>query len=211
MVNQRAMGQDAMGVSPRKKWLRRMAIVFFLLGGALGSFWLGRQSREMELARENRVPVLAIAAPIASPVVEQAIVRPPVPQPAADPEKPDPTKVAAQLGKLRIRNRSSHPVRLALLFQTALRPSQTPVNRLAQPSMSYQAPAHWDFAPQEGQDQGLLLGLPNRNTELQTGDVIVAFAQDGSQRYWGPFVVGETRSPLWNAQQGEWQLSLEHQ
>jgi hypothetical protein len=37
----------------------------------------------------------------------------------------------------------------------------------------------------------------------------VAFAQDGSRRYWGPYVVGETSSPEWNPQTQEWQLVLQ--
>jgi len=40
--------------------------------------------------------------------------------------------------------------------------------------------------------------------------VLVGFAQDGSQHYWGPFVVGETDRPDWNAQAGEWELILEN-
>ncbi|MEB3292322.1 MAG: hypothetical protein VKJ24_04110, partial [Synechococcales bacterium] len=119
-------------------------------------------------------------------------------------ERLDPAKLASQQGRLRVHNRSNHPVRLALLFQKIpqIPPPQTVVT-------GYDPPSHWDFAPREGREQGLLLGLPNRTTNLQKGDVIVAFAQDGSQRYWGPFVVGQTRLPFWNELIGEWQLRLD--
>jgi hypothetical protein len=44
---------------------------------------------------------------------------------------------------------------------------------------------------------------------LQAGDVLVAFAQDGSRRYWGPYVVGKTTLPTWNTEQKEWSLVLQ--
>jgi hypothetical protein len=69
-------------------------------------------------------------------------------------------------------------------------------------------PAHWDFAPQEGSEKGLLLSLPDGKLQLSKGDVIVAFAQDGSRRYWGPYIVGETPLPMWDSQQKEWWLIL---
>jgi hypothetical protein len=60
----------------------------------------------------------------------------------------------------------------------------------------------------EGGSQGLLLSLPQETLKLKKGDVLVAFAQDGSRQYWGPYVVGETPSPVWNQKQAEWQLVL---
>ena len=69
-------------------------------------------------------------------------------------------------------------------------------------------PAHWDFAPQEGSDRGLIVSLPNHNLRIKQGDILVAFAQDGSRRYWGPFVVGETALPTWNPRATEWELLL---
>jgi len=98
-------------------------------------------------------------------------------------------------------NQTDQPVRLALLArqsETASAPRQT----------TYGNPAHWDFAPGEGSANGLILSLPDGNLKLKTGDILVAFAQDGSRRYWGPYVVGETADPIWNRQTGEWQLSL---
>ncbi|MDZ7960813.1 MAG: hypothetical protein RMY34_23530 [Aulosira sp. DedQUE10] len=104
-------------------------------------------------------------------------------------------------GKLRMSNQTNQPVRLALLArQSAAKGS---------PSKSqHDIPAHWDFAPQEGSEKGLLLSLPNGNLKLEKGDILVAFAQDGSRRYWGPYVVGETSLPRWNSQNREWQLIL---
>lgn len=93
-------------------------------------------------------------------------------------------------------NPTDYPVRLALLSRSATAP-KTP------------APAHWDFAPQEGNQTGLLLSLPEQNLNLQPGDVLVGFAQDGSRRYWGPYVVGETDLPFWHREGKEWQLILQ--
>jgi hypothetical protein len=103
-------------------------------------------------------------------------------------------------GSLRIRNRSAHPVRVAVLLRSVK------ANMDDQPS--YDPPAHWDFEPWEGRERGLLLALPSRTVRIKKGDVLVAFAQDGSQRYWGPFVAGETPQPLWNPTSEEWELVL---
>ena len=108
---------------------------------------------------------------------------------------------ATAVGTLRVSNQTTHPVRLALL------PVQSTAKSGKQPA--YGVPAHWDFAPGEGGSRGLVLALPNGNLKLNRGDVVVAFAQDGSSRYWGPYVVGETGVPLWNNQRFEWQLILQ--
>ncbi|MGH7998241.1 MAG: hypothetical protein ACREPR_02105 [Brasilonema sp.] len=109
---------------------------------------------------------------------------------------------AANQGTLRMSNQTNQPVRLALLSRRSL----------SKGSSSEQTkdavPAHWDFAPQEGNEKGLILALPNGQLELEKGDILVAFAQDGSRRYWGPYVVGETSLPNWNSQNKEWQLIL---
>lgn len=102
---------------------------------------------------------------------------------------------------LRVSNRTVHPIRVALL-------PQSQATEQADPS-TYDVPVHWDFAPGEGSQQGLLLSLPDQSVQLQTGDVLVAFAQDGSRIYWGPYVVDQTNLPLWNDAQQEWQLILE--
>lgn len=105
------------------------------------------------------------------------------------------TKVATSPGGLRISNQTDQPVRVALLPRKS--------------TTSNQEPVHWDFAPKEGSSQGLILSLPDGNLKLAAGDVLVAFAQDGSGRYWGPYVVGESNTPVQNRQTGEWQLSLQ--
>ncbi|WP_332248808.1 hypothetical protein [Mastigocladopsis repens] len=110
----------------------------------------------------------------------------------------------ANQGTLRMSNQTNQAVRLALLSRRSL----------AKGSSSGQTkdtvPTHWDFAPQEGSEKGLVLGLPQGKLELEKGDILVAFAQDGSRHYWGPYVVGETSSPSWNSQKKEWQLILSH-
>jgi hypothetical protein len=130
----------------------------------------------------------------------------PAPTLTAPLETNNPAKISSQApataaGTLRVTNQTTHPVRLALLpVQSTAKSGKQPV---------YAAPAHWDFAPGEGGNRGLVLALPNGNLKLNRGDVVVAFAQDGSSRYWGPYVVGETGAPLWNGQRSEWQLILQ--
>ncbi|WP_373529873.1 hypothetical protein [Nostoc sp.] len=105
-------------------------------------------------------------------------------------------------GTLRMSNQTNQPVRLALLARQSVAKSS------ATKQANYDVPAHWDFAPQEGSDKGLILSLPQNNLKLEKGDILVVFAQDGSRRYWGPYVVGETQLPKWNSQNREWQLVL---
>ncbi|MEH1872306.1 hypothetical protein [Nostoc sp.] len=105
-------------------------------------------------------------------------------------------------GTLRMSNQTNQPVRLALLARQPLAKSS------GTKQANYDVPAHWDFAPQEGSDKGLILSLPQNNLKLEKGDILVAFAEDGSRRYWGPYVVGETQLPKWNSQNREWQLVL---
>ncbi|MCC5598961.1 hypothetical protein [Nostoc favosum] len=105
-------------------------------------------------------------------------------------------------GTLRMSNQTNQPVRLALLARQSLAKGS------GTKQANYDVPAHWDFAPQEGSEKGLILSLPQNNLKLEKGDILVAFAQDGSRRYWGPYVVGETQLPKWNSQTREWQLVL---
>lgn len=107
---------------------------------------------------------------------------------------------AGDQGSLRMSNQTDQPVRLAMLARSPVKGEKTQTN--------YDVPAHWDFAPREGNEKGLILSLPQGNLKLEKGDILVAFAQDGSRRYWGPYVVGETSIPVWNAQGKEWQLIL---
>lgn len=113
---------------------------------------------------------------------------------------PSTNNKAIGVGSLRMSNQTNQPVRLALLARRG--------EVKTSPNKAADVPAHWDFAPQEGNEKGLVLSLPNGNLKLEKGDVLVAFAQDGSRRYWGPYVVGETNLPAWNAEGKEWQLIL---
>ena len=101
-------------------------------------------------------------------------------------------------GGFRVSNLSPHPIRLALLSRKSDK-TKTIEKR----------PAHWDFAPREGSHNGLRLSLPDRDLQLKPGDILVGFAQDGSRRYWGPYIVGDTDIPLWNGKTSEWQLIIE--
>ncbi|WP_088242820.1 hypothetical protein [Calothrix rhizosoleniae] len=105
-------------------------------------------------------------------------------------------------GKLRVSNRTDRPIRIALLMRRS-------GDKNAAKDKKYNIPAHWDFAPREGSGKGLILSLPQENLTLTKGDILVGFAEDGSRRYWGPYVVGKTPEPLWNDQQQEWQLILQ--
>ena len=107
-----------------------------------------------------------------------------------------PAGASGTTGKLRAGNRTEHPVRLVFLGKKS-------------GSSSYGEPAHWDFAPFEGGSQGLILSLPQAELALKPGDILVAFAQDGSRHYWGPYVVGQTRVPVWNPRGKEWQLVVQ--
>ncbi|YAF95124.1 MAG: hypothetical protein AB3A66_21490 [Nodularia sp. CChRGM 3473] len=150
----------------------------------------------------------------ASPVPDETVTSTSTSSPATTPtnqvgssthilaERQNPAADAKNQGTLRMSNQTDQPVRLALLPRQPLEKdsSNKPTN--------YDIPAHWDFDPQEGSEKGLLLSLPHGNLKLEKGDIIVAFAQDGSRRYWGPYVVGETSLPKWNTQNREWLLVL---
>jgi hypothetical protein len=104
----------------------------------------------------------------------------------------------AQSGFLRVSNQTQHPIRVVILDQT-----QAGTSPSKQPS-----PAHWDFAPAEGQVQGLMLSLPSGNVTLHPGDIIMAYAQDGASLDWGPYIIGQTQQPVWNSRVKEWQFIL---
>ena len=99
-------------------------------------------------------------------------------------------------GVLRIGNRTPYPLRVVL-------------HRRSGDSAS-EIPAHWDFAPGEGGRAGLIVSLQEREPlVVHPGDVIVAFAIDGSRRYWGPNVVSETVAPFWNESDRSWTMILQ--
>jgi len=119
---------------------------------------------------------------------------------------PQTIQVKTPLRALRLSNQTDYPIRIAFL------PKQVGARKQQSANLKqsvYGEPGHWDFAPQEGASSGLVLSLPRGIVQLENGDVLVAFAQDGSGRYWGPYVVGETSSPVWHPQKSEWQLILQ--
>lgn len=116
------------------------------------------------------------------------------------------TSVGADVqGSLRVSNQTDYPLRVALLHHQA---GFDELDVAVEDEQTFGQPVHWDFAPGEGRAKGLILSLPTGELQLQSGDVLVAFAQDGSRRYWGPYVVGKTSVPVWNAATNEWQLIL---
>jgi hypothetical protein len=148
----------------------------------------------------NNLPPTATVLPLATTASPNKAI-PPKPKPTSTPVEPEeisnssiPPNIEAT-GTLRVSNRSEHPVRVALLAK-------------GQAEKSYSKPAHWDFAPGEGGGKGLMLSLPEGQLKIKQGDILVVFAQDGSRRYWGPYVAGKTASPAWNNKAGEWQLVL---
>jgi len=175
-----------------------------VLGGwvVLGQ-WLHLPSRstpETFISSQRAIasPKLSNAVPAATPVARASALA----QIPTDSQPTQSEKVVRQ-GFLRVGNLSEHPVRVALLLKKTGQ-----AKTASRADLGYEPPAHWDFAPGEGRTKGFVLSLPDRAFKLKSGDVLVAFAQDGSRRYWGPFVVGETALPNWNPEGGEWQLVL---
>lgn len=177
-----------------------VAILLFLVGLVGIGLGLARFTISIEPQSPDISTLPAIEPSIETPEKPspvQATTSPTSPTPTASvSERPDDKAVAAREGVFRVSNPTEHPIRLALL------------ERQSSPK-SYGKPAHWDFAPMEGGTQGLILSLPQEQLKLKKGDILVAFAQDGSRLYWGPYVVGETPLPTWNPQKAEWQLVLE--
>lgn len=119
------------------------------------------------------------------------------PTPVTSPNAKRATPIA---NGLRVSNQTTYPLRLVLL-QGAAEPGTPSTGQKAKPT-------HWDFAPSEGSQNGLLLSLPQGELQLQEGDILMAFALDGSRRYWGPYVVGETVLPRQTKPSKIWQLVI---
>ncbi|MGB3616436.1 MAG: hypothetical protein WBA10_21775 [Elainellaceae cyanobacterium] len=132
--------------------------------------------------------------PSASGTASSASATPPVDKPA---------------GTLRVSNQTVHTIRIALLPQSSLASKASSQPSDAATDGIFDEPVHWDFAPSEGSTNGLLLSLPDGRQTIQSGDVLVAFSQDGSQRYWGPYIVGTTSLPAWQPGTSEWQLTIQ--
>lgn len=179
---------------PLGAWLLGGAIALGLLGGGLdGRLLLQGQAATVDAEGNGGNGVIPL----------QAQTSPQAKAPLVGPEAPT--------GVFRVGNQTEHPVRIALLVR---RSSHLPEGNAAkkaaiEPSVFSSEPVHWDFAPGEGERSGLVLSLAEGQLRLGRGDVLVVFAQDGSQRYWGPYVVGETPLPYWNAERQEWQLLVQ--
>lgn len=157
--------------------------VVFVLSQLQFRVWLDPSN-----SRDATPPVIDIDPTPTPKVTPKAIASPS--------QKPRPPKAVPN--GLRVSNQSPAAVRVVLLSQKNTLAEQKP----------YRSPAHWDFAPNEGSQGGLLLSLPEGNLKLASGDVLVAFALDGSRQYWGPYVVGKTSMPTKVAKSSEWQLQL---
>lgn len=104
---------------------------------------------------------------------------------------------------LRVSNQTSYPIRLVLLAGNTQQPASTSSTE------AFRKPVHWDFAPTEGGAEGLILSLPEGSLELHSGDVLVAFALDGSRHYWGPYIIGKTAVPAKKGQPPVWELMIQ--
>jgi hypothetical protein len=153
--------------------------VAFLLSQFQFSVWI-----EPSTPKDVTPPVIEVAPDaVESPLTSPSVA---IPQPVL-------------VNGLRVRNLSPYPVRVVLMPQKSAQN-----NASVRP---YRAPVHWDFEPNEGSKAGLLLSLPEGNFTLKTGDVLVAFALDGSRHYWGPYIVGKTDG-LSRSAASEWQLVI---
>lgn len=177
-----------------------VGVVVLVLGTAGVLVWLvPKPEPQTDLDSVTKSAPAIAPSPTLSPSAPPSAA--PAPS-ATAPASPDPaTPPTTRQGSLRVSNPTEYPIRLAILVQ---KPGSASASET-----TYEAPAHWDFAPGEGAEKGLLLSLPGRNLALKPGDVLVAFAQDGSRRYWGPYVIGETPLPSWEAATTEWQLVLQ--
>lgn len=139
----------------------------------------------------------SITAEKAPPVLE---VKPTVPD-AIAPKAPPPS-VDPRTDILRISNQTQYPIRVVL------RSHRNPNHPAPTNTPHFKEPVHWDFAPEEGSIEGLKVSLPSGRLRLYQGDVLMAFALDGSQKYWGPYVVGDTSQPIQKNGASEWQLVI---
>ncbi|MBD2186905.1 hypothetical protein [Pseudanabaena mucicola] len=122
------------------------------------------------------------------------LIVPPLPSTFTRPSLND----GENIGSLRVGNRTDRSVRIVLLSRIT-----------SQNEWQTIEPLNWDFEPNEGGKEGLLLSLPNYKIAIGKGDVIFAFATDGSRTYWGPNIVGETDAPFWDSQNKEWSMVLQ--
>ena len=134
---------------------------------------------------QTPIPTPSLPARDPVPSVESTMIPPK--------RSPPPISKSQAEGSFRVSNLTEHPVRVALLSRSSLVMAES---------------VHWDFAPEEGSTDGLILSLPDQDLILKSGDILIVFAPDGSRYYWGPYIVGETSLPAWNPQNKEWQLMI---
>ncbi len=177
----------------------------------------GQRSGESVLAATEDIVVKPVVQPlppeapsagaIATPAAEVFLAREAT---TADADLFSPQAQSDHSGSFRVGNQTEHPLRIALLPRQVNGQKDGAGSKDLQATARYDIePIHWDFAPGEGGQAGLVLSLPQGDLQLEAGDVLVAFAQDGSRRYWGPYVVGQTQLPYWNLDRQEWQLLIQ--
>ncbi|UBF24105.1 hypothetical protein K9N68_20555 [Kovacikia minuta CCNUW1] len=200
------------------KWYPAIAIAALVIL-SFGSAWVfSHVSIEIESESAGLEPLSPPEVEASKPEASPTVVPSPVSTPKANlTEATGKAPIVAQSnvgavftrqGALRISNPTTYPIRVALLTKkTAKNPASSTTGSDSQ--SGYDLPAHWDFDPQEGSSKGLIVSLPDRAIKVKPGDILVAFAQDGSRRYWGPYVVGATPQPAWSPKAAEWQLILE--
>jgi len=148
----------------------------------------------------------SITAEKAPPVLE---MQPTVPvemaedRPEVITEKALPKSIDPQTDIFRISNQTQYPVRVVL------RSHLNPNHAVPTDTPHFKEPVHWDFAPTEGSIEGLKVSVPTGKLQLYQGDVLVAFALDGSQKYWGPYIVGDTHQPTQKKGSAEWHLVIQ--
>jgi hypothetical protein len=185
------------------------AMIGVFLGLGLFALILSRFDIQVSLesAPPSEVNPPPSRIPVNVPPVPSAVPSPTAPStPAAVTPPPPEVLDGTEQGGLRISNQTGHPIRVALLHRSES--SNPSAQDSSSNSPAFTSPVHWDFAPGEGQRQGLSVSFPDRPLRLLPGDVLVGFAQDGSRRYWGPYVIGQTLLPRWDSQAKEWQLEL---
>lgn len=163
--------------------------VALLLTQLYFSIWI-----EPSVTAEKAPPVLEV-----KPTAADAMAKD---RPEVIAKKTPPPSVDPRTDILRISNQTQYPIRVILrshLNPNHPSPPQDP---------HFKEPVHWDFAPQEGSIKGLQVSLPSGPMQLYRGDVLVAFALDGSQKYWGPYVVGDTSQPTLKNAEAEWHLVI---
>ncbi len=153
------------------------------------SIWI-----EPSVTAEKAPPVLEVKTPVADATAQD--------RPEVTAQKTPPLSIDPRTDVLRISNQTQFPIRVVLrshLNPNHPSPPETP---------HFKEPVHWDFAPQEGSIGGLKVSVPSGSLQLYQGDVLMAFALDGSQKYWGPYVVGDTPQPTLKQTDAEWHLVI---